>query len=202
MQQQDERQKIANWFIKGIMDAYDIEKAEFAMQGPTEMIISCRLAQYPEEEIVEVLECVASIGVNQKRCYVRMEDGTETEFRRLNECVKFIQSTAVPGELVITDGAPAKKKPKSNIHVWRGTIWEEFENQYVLTYVCNDFPGTEIILDLAIGRAAECSVRDGTSGYEWSFPNLQKAKTFVESGALAKAVQEFELMKKNEGPFS
>lgn len=117
MQQQDERQKMANWFIRRIMDAYDIEKAEFAMQGPTEMIISCRLARYPKEEIVEVLECSASIGVNQKRCYVRMEDGTETEFRRLNECVKFIQTTAVPGTLVIVDGTPIEKKPQSNIHV-------------------------------------------------------------------------------------
>lgn len=78
----------------------------------------------------------------------------------------------------------------------------ELENQCVSTYVCDDFPGAEIILDSAIGRAAECSVRDGTSGYGWSFPNLKKAKTFVESGALAKAVQEFELMKKSEGPFS
>lgn len=102
-QQQDERQKIANWFIKGIMEAYDIEKAEFAMQGPTEMIISCRLAEYPREEIVEALECCTSIGVNQKRCYVRMEDGAEVEFRRLNECVKFIKSTAVPGTLVIAE---------------------------------------------------------------------------------------------------
>ena len=202
MQQRDERQKIANWFIRGIMDAYDIEKAEFAMQGPTEMIISCRLARYPEEEIVEVLECGASIGVNQKRCYVRMEDGTETEFRRLNECVKFIQSTAVPGELVITDGAPAKKKQKSNIHVWRGTIWVELENQCVSTYVCDDFPGAEIILDSAIGRAAECVARDGVYGYEWSFPSFQKAKTFIESGAFAKAAQELESMKKSGGPFS
>lgn len=202
MQQQDEREKIANWFIRGIMDAYDIEKAEFAMQGPTEMIISCRLAGYPWEEIVEVLECGASIGVNQKRCYVRMEDGTEAEFRSLNECVKFIKSTAMPGTLVIADDAPAEKKPQSNIHVWKGITWAELEDKCVSTYVCDDFPGAEIILDSAIGHATECVARDGTHGYGWSFPSFQKAKTFIESGALAKAAQELESMKKSKGPFS
>ena len=202
MQQQDERQKIANWFIKGIMEAYDIEKVELAMQGPTEMIISCRLAEYPREEIVEVLECGASIGVNQKRCYVRMEDGTETEFRNLNECVKFIKSTAVPGTLVIADDATAEKRLQSNVHVWRGITLVELENQLVSTYVCDDFPGAEIILDSAIGRATECVARDETYGYGWSFPSFQKAKTFIESGAFAKAAQELESMKKSEGPFS
>lgn len=202
MQQQDERQKIANWFIRGIMDAYDIEKVEFAMQGPTEMIISCRLTGYPWEEIVEVLECGASIGVNQKRCYVRMEDGTEAEFETLNDCVKFIKRTEAPGTLVIADGAPAEKKPKSNIHVWKAITWVELENQLVSTYVCDDFPGVEIILDSAIGRATESTARDGTYGYGWSFPSFQKAKTFIESGALAKAAQELESMKKSKGPFS
>lgn len=202
MQQPDERQKIANWFIKGIMEAYDIEKAEFAMQGPTEMIISCRLARYPREQIVEVLECDGLIGAATKHCYVRMEDGTEVELRNLNECVKFIQSTAVPGTLVIADGATEKKRPKSNLHAWRRKTWMEIGTRYVSSRVCDDFPGVEIILDSDIGREAEFTVRDGTSGYEWSFPNFQKARIFIESGALAKATQELESMKKSEGPFS
>ena len=103
MQQQDERQKMANWFIRGIMDAYGIEKAKFAMQGPTEMIIACRLAGYPKEQIVEVLNYDSFIGADVKRRYVRMEDGTEVEFESLDECVKFIRGTAVPGALVIVE---------------------------------------------------------------------------------------------------
>ena len=119
MQRQDEREKIANWFIRGIMDTYDIEKADGARQGQTEMLITCRLTGYPREQIVEVLEHDGLIGVIPKLCYVRMEDGTELEFRNLNECVTFIQSTAVPGTLVIEDGSHSKKKPKSNIFAWR-----------------------------------------------------------------------------------
>lgn len=78
----------------------------------------------------------------------------------------------------------------------------ESENQLTSTYVCDDFPGVEIKLNSAIGRAAEYVARDETYGYGWSFPSFQKAKTFIESGALAKAAQELESMKKSEGPFS
>ena len=186
MQQQDERQKIANWLIREIMEAYDIEKAELAMQGPTEMIITCRLTGYPREQIVEVLEHDSLIGVIPKLCYVRMEDGTELEFRNLNECVTFIQRTAVPGTLVIADDAPAGKKPQSNIHVWKGITWVESENQLTSTYVCDDFPGDEIILNSAIGRATECVAQDGTYGYGWSFPSFEKAKTFIRVERLQK----------------
>lgn len=198
-QQQDERQKIANWLIREIMEAYDIEKAEFAMQGPTEMIITCRLTGYPREQIVEVLEHDGLIGVIPKLCYVRMEDGTELEFRNLNECVTFIQSTAVPGTLVIEDGSHSKKKPKSNIFAWRLKTWAELGDRYVSSRVCDDFPGVEIILDSAIGRAAEWVAWDKASGCEKTFPNFQEAEIFIESGGLAKAAQEFELVKRTEG---
>lgn len=104
MQQQDERQEYVDWFIRKIMDAYDIEKVEFCMQGLTGMTIVCRLAGYPKEQIVEVLDYDGFIGADVKRCYVRMEDGTEVELESLNDCVKFIRSTAVPGTLVIADG--------------------------------------------------------------------------------------------------
>lgn len=103
MQQQDERQKTVDWFIRGIMDAYDIEKVEFGMQGLTEMIIACRLAQYPEEQIVEILDYDGLAGVSVKRCYVRMEDGTEVELGNLDECVKFIRDMETPGVLEMTD---------------------------------------------------------------------------------------------------
>lgn len=104
MQQQDERQEYVDWFIQKIMDAYDIEKVEFCMQGQIGMTIVCRLAGYPKEQIVEVLNYDSFIGADVKRRYVRMEDGTEVEFESLNDCVKFIQNTAAPGTLAIADG--------------------------------------------------------------------------------------------------
>lgn len=104
MRQQDERQEYVDWFIREIMDAYDIEKAEFYMQGLTEMTIVCRLTGYPREQIVEVLDYDGFIGADVKRRYVRMEDGTEVELESLNDCVKFIKSTEAPGTLVIADG--------------------------------------------------------------------------------------------------
>lgn len=56
-----------------------------------------------EKQIVEVLNYDRFIGADVKRRYVRMEDGTEVEFETLNDCMKFIQSTVVPGALVIAE---------------------------------------------------------------------------------------------------
>lgn len=103
MQQKDERQEYAEWFIRKIMDAYDIEKVEFYMQGRIGMTIVCRLAEYPKEQIVEVLNYDSFIGADVKRRYVRMEDGTEVEFESLNECVEFIRDMEAPGMLEMTD---------------------------------------------------------------------------------------------------
>lgn len=67
------------------------------------MTIVCRLAGYQKEQIVEVLNYDSFIGADIKLRYVRMEDGTEVELESLNDCVKFIQSTAMPGTLVMAE---------------------------------------------------------------------------------------------------
>lgn len=67
------------------------------------MTIVCRLAGYQKGQIVEVLNYDSFIGADIKHRYVRMEDGTEVELESLNDCVKFIQSTAMPGTLVMAE---------------------------------------------------------------------------------------------------
>lgn len=67
------------------------------------MTIVCRLAGYQKGQIVEALNYDSFIGADIKRRYVRMEDGTEVELESLNDCVKFIQSTAMPGTLVMAE---------------------------------------------------------------------------------------------------
>lgn len=103
MQRKNERQEYVEWFIRKIMDAYDIEKVEFCMQGRIGMTIVCRLAGYPKEQIVEVLNYDSFIGADVKRRYVRMKDGTEVEFESLNECVEFIRDMETPGMLEMTN---------------------------------------------------------------------------------------------------
>lgn len=73
---------------------------------------------------------------------------------------------------------------------WKRISESHEDSSHTYRYACEDFPSVTITV---IESQAISSDRGKT---------LQKAKTFIESGAFAKAAQELESMKKSKGPFS